>query len=303
MKIEDLEDPVPTETKPGQIYLIYGSDQQIKIHLWKRKISYQLLVYPTYYEVEQALAHSSYGPLDKSVDALIILPKTYKVIHNRKPKEEDKHSIPNYQKLQVSSRRIVFIIGDPYDNPPELKQFYKKLEGGVFKSLVLDGENRFPLSQKRSLYRLEDGDSDLFESLIESLHTKRGVSRWRSINRNEFYRLFKMIDGGLSPFEKMLFSRSEYACRDLYPWVLPFIHRLNKEKWQYPGELLGLFALWVYRCKALWSEPYQEGLKSLKSTNSGYYLVFNPSLQAKRTFLRYSIYNEDRCKNHNHNKG
>lgn len=284
--IEDLEDPVPTETKPGFIYLIYGSDQQIKIHLWKKEIPYQLLIHPTYYEVEQAIAECSYGPFDSRTDALIIIPKSYKVIHNRKPKEEDKHSIPNYQKLQVSPKRIVFIVGDPYETSPELKQFYKKLEGGVFKSLVLDEEDRFPLSWMRHFSSPTEEESDLFESLMKSLFKKEGVDQWRGINRNEFYRLFQTIDGDFSSFERLLFSRSEYACRDLHPWISPFIYWLNQERWQYPGELLGLFALWVYRCGTLWKEPYEEGLKKLKG-NTSYYLVFNPSLKAKRSFFRY----------------
>lgn len=296
LTIDQIPSCLPCPLKFGYIYLVYGSDQQIKIELKRKSIPYSILYEPTFDVVEQLLIEPEEDIFSTSLRGLIIFPKTYKVLNDRKPSETDQYVIPNYQKLQVSSKLITFIIGDPYYNTKELKDFYKKLEGGRFVSLILNQDNslpedyqRFPISYWRQ-YNKESylSESDLFEELMNVLGTKEGIFRWKSISRQEFYRIFLEQDGFASPFTRLLHSKSSWACRDLAPWLGLVLTRLNKERWACPGELLGRFALWVYRASSLWAKPYQDGIKRIQ--NSQYnLLVFNPSNLSKIKYQSYIL--------------
>lgn len=300
-RIEDFHTPLNTHLVPGTIYLVYGSDQQVKLELKKRGIPYQVLYEPTYEQMESEFKNGPSVELfdSQTVDALLIFPKQFKAINDRKVKPEDRHVVPNYQQMIVSDRRICFVIGDPHNyHPKDLKAFYKKLEGGKFVSLVMpDGYgiggtpeewNRFPITYARDGdCPAELSDQTLGESLIAELGTWKGVRQWRGVPRRHFYRLFLERGAGCANIISLLAYSRDYRCRDLIPWISPFLNRLNNESgWIRPGDLLGPFALWVYRASTRWAQPYQDGLKRL-SFSGRKQLIFAPSTEAVDQYCRY----------------
>lgn len=297
LRFDDLHCPLDTALTPGTIYLVYGSDQQVKLELMRRGIPYSLLYRPSYEEMEQAFADGGDGFLSDGIDALIVFPASFKTINDKPLRPEDRQAVPNYQMLQVSSQRIIFIVGDPEATTTDLKSFYKKLEGGQFVSLIMpegygiEGTppewNRFPLGWVRqSQWSGEPSDEDLGNRLIGMLGTGEGIQTWRGITRNVYYRLFQEREGKAASIIRLLQYSPDYKCRDLTPWLSPFLNRLNHETWTHPGNLLGRFALWVYRATHKWQRPYRDGLKRI-SLSGRRQLIFSPSAEAARQFPDY----------------
>jgi hypothetical protein len=285
--------PLDLEFTPGKVYLVVGSDQQIKLELRKRGISYRFLYHPSYGEVEEAFAEDHEDPFSTSLEAVVIIPKSYKTTRDRTAHPD---AVPNYQKLIVSPRKIGFIVGNPYQKTNELSDYYKKLQGGQFEKLVLpngyapeapESYQRFPLTFVKQ-QEAPSGDfieGELFKRKMKSLGTKEGIADWFSIRRSEFYLMFLEREKSCVFIDKLFFDE-DYKCRDLIPWLSPFVTRLNKERWNKPGNLLGRFALWVYRTRVLWKESFKEGLKWISSNNRSI-LIFNPSKEAVNRYWDY----------------
>lgn len=266
----------------GIVYLVYGSDQQIKLELLRRGIPYEALIHPSYEEVERVFATESNDLFEDQLRATIIIPKSYKLIDdNPRTGKKGKWSIPNYTNIRIAQSHIFFVIGDPYEETKELKSFYDGLKGGIFYELKLP-EPRFPLTELRhSEITLEN--PDLFTRLMKDLLANR-VDSWRSLNRNQFYRFLGTPNK--CPLINSLYWHPTYKCRDLIPWLNPFITQLRKERWQHPGDKLGLFARWVQRASTIWAEDFSKGLFWMTFRGKDI-LLFNPSQQAIENYPKY----------------
>ena len=275
----------------GVVYLVYGSDQQVKVELLRRNIDYETVIHPSYEEAERVFSTETEDILSKELKATIIFPKSYYLLYDDpRSAKKGKWSIPNYSTLHISNSKVFFIIGDPYEDTKELEEFYANLKGGSFYELKLP-EDRFPLTNIRQQKSgLEAIDS--YTRLIEDLVSRRTES-WRAINRNNFYRLFGSKDK--CPVINSLYWHPSHKCRDLIPWLSPFVTQLRNERRQHPGDRLGMFALWVKRASTVWSEPYRKGLVWLNFRGKDI-LLFNPSQKA---IEQYPLYLHQKNKNKN----